>query len=512
MKESTAEGSQLGNSIKIGKISQSKIKTVNVPTLKKLEKLRKNPIKTQIPIEIESNSQNMKKLLKTSFLEGLPNSFIMADNLIILTAIDITLLSSGNRKLVFPFVYFTIFYFLFYKTINYSLNTSQAVLGSKLISAKRYNYVVLRFKQNIIIGFIFFVIFILIPNFFSSEFLKKILRTENLIADSSQKMITWALPAMLIMTISDSFKIFLQNHKKTQILGLTYVLLNLVILPLIFFVINVFEYQESSVGIILFFYELSGFFLCLYSARNFWEEEKMNVSLNFTRELGYFLLKFLGTFLTEILSVLILLLQYFILSQGFSDDHIIVYTLFTLVTLAIFYLSYGFSTQPQILIKRFLKMDMVPKAVEIMNLIYRIYFGIGLIFGGLCCLMFWGSEFCGFFGPEGSELRGLMSLGKYSLILKVLSQFLIFGFQIPLIESMNCGELKVFLYFIPYCCVSVSSYIFGVYFGWGVLGVLWSEAFILFYISLSLGGFFNSDIFSAKADDIVSGYKIIIKD
>lgn len=177
----------------------------------------------------------IKQLISSSFSHGLPNCCLSGDYHITMTMIKNFFIMGGNSDLGAASAFFTAYYSLLVHITNLALNDTQGILGSKDIGldqmvdqysqGNRCRKPFLRFKQAVITGLIIFSFFCIIPSFFYSLFLMKILDVDEELAVLIQDMVIWALPAMAIRIINDALKTFLQNYKHAKILGYSYMVL-----------------------------------------------------------------------------------------------------------------------------------------------------------------------------------------------------------------------------------------------------------------------------------------------
>lgn len=436
--------------------------------------------------------------------EGLPNSVILSDYYILILVIKTTLASKGNDLLTTDAAYFTLYYSLLLHNINSALIDTQGILGSKDIGGRKYNSATLRLKQSLAIGLSFFFVLCTLPSFFYSSFLHHVLGIEKDQAESSQKMVMWALPAMFVRTINDCLKTYLQNNEIIKPLGYAYSILVVISFPLIFFVINTLGIKESSIGLIFIIFELCGTFVCIYLAKDLMEEGKMNFSYPVTRKLDYYLIKWLKNFIVDFPFVLIFELEYYILIFVQSNADIIAFSICSTASYIVNYIAFGFSVGPRIIVNRCLGENSPDKALENVKVFKKFFLLVGLALGLIWFTSFWLLEILGIFGESGKILRKLMSLGKYSLILRGMSQFILLGLQVPMMKSIESTNIATFLYSIPYCWNNISSYFFAVYLGFGVIGVLWSEAWFFFFIQYVLGAFLDDEMFHSIAKEVAA--------
>lgn len=230
----------------------------------------------------ENNSEEeikfIKQIISSSLNNGIPNCLLSADYSILMTIINNFFVAGGKPELGAASAFFTVYYTLLMHTTNLALNDTQGILGSRYIGLHEKKDVdcdltserdqwkkpFLIFKQSVVVGLFVFTFFCLIPSFFYATFLEKFFGVDGLLATLSQDMVVYALPGMMIRTVNDCLKTYLQNYKQTRILGYCYAVLVFVFGIVSAFVILFLKIEASSTGVILFFFEIVGLMLSSY--------------------------------------------------------------------------------------------------------------------------------------------------------------------------------------------------------------------------------------------------------
>lgn len=458
-------------------------------------------------LELQTGSEKLKYIFKKGLIEGVPNSMISADYYILMAIIKTCYTAVEDQKLASAAAYFTIFYSLFLHNVNYAIIDTLGILGSKDIGASNFNFAALRLKQSLFVGYVLFIILNVVPSFFYSDILINYLHVESNFAEASREMVMWALPAMSVRILTDFLKTFLQNYKVTQKLGYLYMILMVIFLPLVYLVINVLEMGEIGVGLILLAFELSGLLVCLNLMSDFLGTVRLDFSLSVWNQLGYFLSNFLSNFMIDYPASLVYEFQYLILILAVSNSHLLAFSSIATFGMCFYYASFGFSVEPRTIINRLLGAKMYQEAADVLKVFRDFFFWFGIIIASFFSGMVWAFEVLGFFGSEGNELRGIVSVAKWALLMRWGCQFQVYGLQVPIMKSMGCPKIAVYFYSLPYLCIDTTGFITGIYMGSGAVGVIWSESFLFFCVANVLKCYLREDIFLDKVEEVMDGHE-----
>lgn len=415
--------------------------------------------------------------------------------------------SIEDERLSTAAAFFTIFYALTFHYINYAVVDTYGILGSKDIGAENHEIASLRLKQSVYLGIVNFFAFSVIPSFFYSEVLISWIQVDPEYAAVCQNMVIWALPAMFVRLFNDFLKTFLQNYKSSKKLGYSYLILIIVFLPITILVINFFQMGENSVGLILFFFELFGFSISLYLTKDFWGTNSLDFSLSFWNQLGFYLSNFIKNFFIDYPPSLVFEFEYLILTFSVSNSHLIAFSIFSTFGMCFYYICIGFSVEPRTIINRLLGCKMYQEARDILKVFQNFFFWFGMMITIIFFGIVWGFEIFDFFGPEENELRGILSLGKWTLLLKWWAMFRLFGVQTPILKSIGCSNVAIYFFSIPYCWNDITGYLTSIYFGYGALGIFWTETFTYLAISEVLKSYLKEEIFIEQVKRIMDDYE-----
>lgn len=390
------------------------------------------------------------------------------------------LISTGNAQLAASSAYFTVFFSILLHITNLAISDTQGILGSNDIGEKKHKNAFMKFKQGIVLGIALFFITCVLPSFFYAGFLTYFLDIDEGLAISSQKMVIWALPAMFVRTVNDSLKTFLQNHKFSRMLGYCYVGLITCFTILGGVLVFIVKLEESSVGVVLFFFELSGvlfgtYFFLQLKKKEGWEEVNYSLS-EVSKDFEIFVENFISFWIMDSPIFLMYEFQNVIISFTYSNEQIAVYTLNSTLTFVITSLSSGFTIQTRTMINREIGRKNFEKVIHYLKGFQIFFVVLGVVAGVFIFIGFSLLVFFGFYGEESSSLRSYMF---YLGLIFLFRTFIPFysGFLMNSIKSAGMTDIGQYLATIPRLLGSGFCYLICLYFGYGVLGLIISETF-----------------------------------
>ena len=145
-----------------------------------------------------------------SLKEGLPSSFCFGDFFICSMVCRMFLGANEDINLVASTGYYGAFYSILMQAFNFGAIEVQGIFGSQANGKSDPALMNKLFRQSILTGMIFFVVFACIPAYFL-DFVFPLLGVERDLFHVVKLLIWWSIPAMFIRVLNDNFKTFIQN-------------------------------------------------------------------------------------------------------------------------------------------------------------------------------------------------------------------------------------------------------------------------------------------------------------
>lgn len=185
----------------------------------------------------------------------------------------------------------------------------------------------------------------------------------------------------------------------------------------------VLKLEESSIGINLFFFELIGIIICLYTLKELKESKGWGESFNFSlknikRDLKYFITEFLNFWVMDAPPYFIYEVQNAVVSFTYSNEQIAAYSINSTLVYVIYSMSAGFTIEARTMINREIGKKDYEKVARYLNG-FKIFFGsLAVVITTTSFLLFFSLINFGFYGEKGTETRSIMNSLNYVWIIR----------------------------------------------------------------------------------------------
>lgn len=223
------------------------------------------------------------------------------------------------------------------------------------------------------------------------------------------------------------------------------------------------------------------------------------------KNLGFYLENFFDFFKIEFPPILVFEFQNFVISMLNNKPHIIVFTIYTASIFVLKYLSLGFLIEMRTVLNRNLGARDLKGTLRDKKIFGKFFLILAFCLGLLPLAILSTLEFSGVYGDRQNEVRRLMSLVKYLLFIRIFSNVLFF-YEISLIKFIKLSDKAVKYFSIPYCLMNISSYLLGIYFNYGVLGMICYEIFFMGNEAYLLRVFLADDLFLEAGARAIEDY------
>lgn len=430
---------------------------------------------------------------------------MVGDYYLLIAILKNSIMGAGNNTLTAATAFFTVYHSLLLHTTNIALVDTLGIMASQDIGAKKMKYASLRLKQSITIGFLAFFVLTVFPSFFYKNFLINFLGVDSDVAELSQTIVIWSLPAMGVRILNDCLKTFLQSRKKEIFLGKLYTGMVVFFLILTLILINGLGYQVIAFELILFLFELVGVGACLFSFWYLEEYKELNFSLKFSFELKTFLKLFLDNYLTDSPMNLLFEFENFLVNLSHSNEEMAIFTIFSTLLFVFYNFASGLTIDVRTSINHEIGRNDFESVRKYLQGFKKFYWIAAFFCSLMFLLMMFGFELTGVYGEPGSETRSLASIMKYLFFVRSYFSFVYCFIKIALKSG---GMVRYLHYFdvLPNFNRPLCGYIMSYYFDFGVMGLYTFGTFSIVAATWLLYAFIEDDIFIEHAKEFKIEY------
>jgi MatE len=329
----------------------------NLPLLDKKD-INKLSDSDSIKQEI-SFCQTLKDIIY-SLKMSLPSCFSIGDYMIVVLIIKSLTAYTMDLELTTSTGYLTTYYNVLLFAVGGGLNDSIGIYCAQAWGSKKpgdLNKMYLMYKQSILIIIVYFLVIITPLAFFFESFLYNIVGANPRVAEVSQKLVIYCLPALFIRSLTDLFKSYANAQEIIQELGY-FTLINLAIVPFYSYLfINKLNLGSLAYGLCLFTYECGNIIIAVVVSKYYMIAECKTTTISISHKFGWFLCESAKNSAT----VLHIFLAYesvtLIISQLHDDAQLGAYTILVTLGEAIRLIAKGFSIYGRTEVNKFIGKD-----------------------------------------------------------------------------------------------------------------------------------------------------------